>query len=233
MFKFKQFCIKQDQTAMKVGTDGVLIGAWANCTNTYTILDVGSGTGLISIMLAQRNANAKITGLEIERDAFMQSLENVEASNWSDRIKIMHTSLQDFSEQNTDKFDLIVSNPPFFENSEKATGNKRNLARHTDSLSFEILISLAEKSLAEKGKFSVIIPMDSSTKFIFLANENNLFLNRKTIIKPNYKKPAKRILLEFSRIKKQILEKELTIEIERHIYTKDYIDLTKEFYLKM
>lgn len=233
MFQFKQFFIQQDKTAMKVGTDGVLLGAWASCENVGKILDVGSGTGLISIMLAQRNAHCEIVGLEIEEDAYNQSVDNVSASPWSDRISILHDSLQKFSEGNNEKFDLIVSNPPFFSNSEKASNSKRTLARHTDRLSFEDLVFFSEKRLSSEGVFSLIIPIEVSDEFIFLANENKLFLNRKTIVHPNFIRPAKRVLLEFSRTKYPFVENSLTIEIERHIYTEEYIRLTKDFYLKM
>ncbi len=233
MFKFKQFTIKQDKTAMKVGTDGVLIGAWTNCSNAQKILDIGSGTGLISIMLAQRNENAKITGIEIEKDAFLQSLENVNASPWSDRIEIKNKSLQVFAKKNDQKFDLIISNPPFFVNSEKAPEKKRNLARHTDSLPFKTLVSLSKKLLSTNGILSVIVPINKKKEFEFLANYNNLFLQRETVVKPNFTKLPKRILLEFTKYVNNYEGNYLILEIERHVYTQEYIDLTKDFYLKM
>lgn len=232
-FKFKQFSIKQDKTAMKVGTDGVLIGAWANCSNAQKILDIGSGTGLISIMLAQRNENAEITGIEIEKDAFWQSLENVEASPWSDRIEIKHKSLQAFAEKTNKKFDLIISNPPFFENSEKAAGVKRNLARHTDSLPFKTLVQLSKKLLRSEGILSVIVPINKKKEFELFANLSDLFLKRETVVKPNITKTPKRVLLEFTSYIGNSEANFLIIEIERHIYTQEYINLTKDFYLKM
>ncbi len=233
IFKFKQFEICQNKTAMKVGTDGVLLGAWANCKSAKTILDIGSGTGLISIMMAQRNASASIVALEIEDDAYLQSVENAKASKWSSRIEIKHTSLQEFQKNTILLFDLIVSNPPFFENSQKSNSEKRNLARHTQTLTFTDLISCSANLLNTKGLFSVIIPFDSFQQFISLASENQLHLVRKTLIKPNLNKKPKRVLLEFSKSHANLTENELTIELSRHFYTPQYIELTKDFYLKM
>jgi len=233
IFKFKQFEICQDKTGMKVGTDGVLLGAWADCFAAKNILDVGSGTGLISIMLAQRNAVASIQAIEIEYDAYLQSVENANASRWKERIEVKHCSFQDFYKQCTSTFDLIVSNPPFFENSQKSDVEKRNLARHTHTLSFDELIYFSAKLLSNNGLLSVIIPYDSQLKFIHLASTSGLFLTRKTLIKPNLLKKPKRVLLEFSKQKEQFIENELTIELSRHVYTPEYIELTRDFYLKM
>ncbi len=232
-FKFKQFDICHDKTGMKVGTDGVLLGAWANCSAAQSILDIGAGTGLISIMLAQRNAVASIHAIEIEKEAFLQSVENVKASKWSDRIEIKHCSLQNFDSEIVSGFDLIVSNPPFFENSQKSEIEKRNLARHTQTLTFAELIGFSEKLLSNCGLLSVIIPFDSLTYFIDLATESKLFLVRKTLVKPNLYKKPKRVLLEFSKQNAQLIDTELTIELSRHVYTSQYIELTKDFYLKM
>ena len=230
-FKFKQFEIAQDKCAMKVGTDGVLIGAWTACNKATNILDIGCGTGLISLMLAQRNDAAVITGIEIEENAFLQSQDNFNNSKWSNRLSIIHTSLQDFSSET--KFDLIVSNPPFFTNSTQANNQYRKLARSTNSLNFKELISKSKILLSENGIFSVIIPFPRKEEFISIALENHLFLSRICSVKGAENSPVKRILMEFNNSQKTILEENLMIEKERHNYTDKYIDLCKDFYLKM
>jgi len=231
IFKFKQFEIAQNKSAMKVGTDGVLIGAWTACNKATNILDIGCGTGLISLMLAQRNDAAVITGIEIEENAFLQSQDNFNNSKWSQRLSIIHTSLQVY--QSNTKFDLIVSNPPFFSSSTKSVDSERNLARNTHTLPFKYLIEKSKALLDKNGKFIVIIPFDSKTKFCDLANNNNLFLNKICFIKGNISSPIKRIMMEFSFAKSELIKEELTIEIDRNQYTKEYISLCKDFYLKM
>ena len=216
---------------MKVGTDGVLLGALTDCKKATNILDIGCGTGLISLMLAQRNDAAVITGIEIEENAFLQSQDNFNNSKWSKRLSIIHTSLQDFSSET--KFDLIVSNPPFFTDSTQANNQYRKLARSTNSLNFKELISKSKILLSENGIFSVIIPFPRKEEFINIALENNLFLSRICNVKGTANSPVKRILMEFNNSQNTILEDNLIIEKERHNYTDKYIDLCKDFYLKM
>ncbi|MEN8137143.1 MAG: methyltransferase [Bacteroidota bacterium] len=229
-FRFKQFEIHQDKTSMKVGTDGVLLGAWTNVSNSVNALDIGSGTGLISLMLAQRS-KAYITAIEIEENAYIQTGENFNNSKWNNRLKIEHSSLQNFSPKN--KFDLIVSNPPFFNNSHKTPNENRNLARHTDSLNYSELLTFTSVNLDSNGKASFIIPNDSEKEFLQLAEQKKLYPNRITRVKGNGNSPVKRSLIELNFQKNICMENLLTIEISRHIYTQDYIDLTKDFYLKM
>ena len=216
---------------MKVGTDGVLLGALTDCKKATNILDIGCGTGLISLMLAQRNDAAVITGIEIEENAFLQSQNNFNNSKWSKRLSIIHTSLQDFSSET--KFDLIVSNPPFFTDSTQANNQYRKLARSTNSLNFKELISKSKILLSENGIFSVIIPFPRKEEFINIALENKLFLSRICNVKGTANSPVKRILMEFNNSQDTILEENLIIEKERHNYTDKYIDLCKDFYLKM
>ena len=216
---------------MKVGTDGVLIGAWTLCNNATNILDIGSGTGLISLILAQRNDAAVITGIEIEENAFLQSQDNFNNSKWSKRLSIIHTSLQDFNSEN--KFDLIVSNPPFFTDSTQANNQYRKLARSTNSLNFKELISKSKILLSENGIFSVIIPFKRKEEFISVALENNLYLRRICNVKGTVNSLVKRVLMQFNNSQNTILEESLIIEKERHQYTKEYISLCKDFYLKM
>jgi len=229
VFNFKKFSVIQEKSAMKVGTDGVLLGAWIFCEKANNILDVGCGTGLIALMLAQRNLNSNITGIEIDKTASQEAELNVRNSDWKQRISIQHTSLQQFKPQI--KFDLILSNPPFFpqNNSKKS----RDIARRTNSLSFEELIQNAVDILEEKGIFSVIIPKEYEVYFCNIAISYNLYCNRICNVKGNEIVVTKRVMLEFSFVKAKVTIECLTIEIARHQYTDAYIQLCKDFYLKM
>ena len=214
---------------MKVGTDGVLLGSWVSCKKANTILDIGCGTGLISLMLAQRNLKSKITGIEIDAIASQEAQLNVSSSNWQERIRIEHTSLQNFKPET--QFDLIVSNPPFFH--ENKAEDRRATARHTNSLSFEELIMNAANLLSVKGIFGVIIPKYSEKHFCEIARVHNLYCNRVCNVKGNDKVDVKRVMLEFSFNKAKPITEHLTIETARHQYTDAYIQLCKDFYLKM
>ena len=229
VFKFKQFSIIQEKSAMKVGTDGVLLGSWISCNTADTILDIGCGTGLITLMLAQRNKESNITGIEIDKIASQEAQENVGNSDWHERIKIEHAALQNFNAPT--QFDLIVSNPPFFP--QNKSQQSRDIARHTNRLSFEDLIDNAAKLLAKKGIFSVIIPKDSEEYFCKIAATHKLYCNRVCYIKGNEASEVKRVMMEFSITKSIVLTKHLTIERSRHNYTSKYIQLCKDFYLKM
>lgn len=231
-FKFKQFTIIQNLAAMKVGTDGVLLGAWANCTESKKILDIGTGTGLIALMLAQR-CNAIIDAIDIEENACSEAKSNVTASPWQNRINVFHTSVQDFAKQADLKYDLIVSNPPFFDNSLKAGYNERSTARHTDSLSTSELFFSVKNLLNSNGKFAVVIPTDKMQQYYSNANNNKLQCNKLLCIKPTPTKQAKRLLLEFSFNQSELEENELIVEkYGRHKYSEEYKELTKDFYLK-
>jgi tRNA1Val (adenine37-N6)-methyltransferase len=229
VFKFKEFSIIQEKSAMKVGTDGVLLGCWVSCEKANNILDIGCGTGLITLMLGQRNLIANVTGIEIEKIASQEAQLNISNSDWKERIEIKHTSLQEFTSQL--KFDLIASNPPFFP--QNKSQQSRDIARHTNTLSFEELIDNAANLLAEKGIFSVIIPKDSEEYFCKIAATHKLYCNRVCYIKGNQASEVKRVMMEFSFIKSIVLTEHLTIERSRHNYTSKYIQLCKDFYLKM
>ena len=214
---------------MKVGTDGVLLGAWAKI-GTGNILDIGTGTGLIALMLAQRTTSAKIDAIEIEPKAYQEASENFNSSNWSNRVKAHLSFIQNFIP--TKKYDYIISNPPFFIDSTKALKSDRSNARHTDTLSFSDLIDSVVRLLNPDGIFSLILPITETEQFIELAEERDLFLKRQCVVKPNTNKSPRRILMEFSFYKTNLITEELTIETEtRHQYTKEYISLTKDFYL--
>ena len=232
MFRFKQFAIRQENAAMKVGTDGALLGAWCDVSNCKNILDIGTGTGIIAMMVAQRNPIAKITALELDSNAILDATYNVENCPWSDRIKVKQTSLQEFKP--TISFDLIVSNPPFFVNSLKAETESRMKARHTDTLHFSDILVFSNENLSEKGSLSLILPFEQAEKCISAAIDYNLYLSRECVIRPVPHKEPHRKALEFSRVKKKITSENLVIETgKRHDYTKDYIALTKDFYTIM
>lgn len=229
-FRFKQFTIKQNLCAMKVGTDGVLLGAWSSIPNG-NVLDVGAGSGLISLMVAQRNVNCLIDAIDIEESAYLQTKENIKESKWNSRITAYHSSFQSFISDK--KYELIISNPPFFINATKSTNSAKNLARHTDELPFIDFIKKVKELLAKVGVLGLILPVQESLIFTELALNNNLYLNRKCWVKPNYKKEPKRVLLEFSFSEKELITETLVIETEkRHHYTKEYRNLTQDFYLK-
>ena len=230
MFRFKQFQIKQDQTAMKVGTDGVLIGAWTDTPKNGKALDIGTGTGLISIMLAQRS-DLDIDAIEIDESAFEQAKDNISNSPWPQKINLHNISLQDYTVEH--KYKLIVSNPPFFTNSHKTPSENRNLARHNDSLSFDELLQKTSNMLHNEGHASFIIPFQEEQNFIETASKHRLYPNRITRVKGNTDSPIKRSMIEFSFNHDRVNYDELIIEISRHNYTLEYIELTKEFYLKM
>jgi len=232
-FKFKQFTVQQDKCAMKIGTDAVLLGAWTQLNSPYSVLDIGAGTGVIALQIAQRSFAETIDALEIDADAFEQAVENFEASDWSDRLFCYHASLQEFTDEVEEKYDTIISNPPFYSDDFKSLNKQRDLARFSDAMPFKHLIESASKLLAEDGQFSVIIPFKEETHFIGLASKVNFFPNTILRVKGNPTSEIKRSLIEFSFHENKTKVNELIIETSRHQYTQDYINLTKDFYLKM
>jgi len=235
MFQFKQFSVQQDKTAMKVGTDGVLLGSWAPINhNPFSILDIGAGTGIIALMLAQRTNAEQIDALEIDENAYEQAVGNFENSPWADRLFCFHAGLDEFIDEPEDEYDLIVSNPPFYSEDYKTDNEQRDLARFQDAMPFEELIEAADLLLSENGIFAIILPFKEEDNFITLAKEAELYPIKITRVKGTPASATKRTLLAFSRNQIQEIEiDELTIEIDRHVYTPEYIELTKDFYLKM
>ena len=235
MFSFKKFSVQHDKTAMKIGTDGVLLGAWTPVNhNPESVLDIGTGTGIIALMIAQRSTAIQIDALEIDEDAYEQATDNFENSPWNDRLYCFHAGLDEFVEEPEDEYDLIISNPPFYSEDYKSDNEQRDLARFQDAMPFEDLIEAADLLLSEFGIFSVIIPFKEEETFISLAAEYELFPFKITRVKGNSTSEIKRSLLAFSRIEKSTIEiDELVIEIARHEYTPEYLTLTKDFYLKM
>ena len=231
-FSFKQFTVWHDKCAMKVGTDGVLLGAWTDVSNANSVLDIGTGTGLVALMIAQR-CNADIFAIEIDNNAVTQATDNKNRSPWSKRISIIQGDFKTF-ESNT-KFDVIVSNPPYFSNSLLPPDIKRSTARHTNELSYYELIEGAAELLSPRGKFSLIIPADVVDKIIGIAANFDLYPIRQTNILPKQDSLPKRVLISLSNKKNAFFVKpnDLIIELARHQYTPEYIDLTKEYYLNM
>jgi tRNA1Val (adenine37-N6)-methyltransferase len=233
-FQFKKFIIQQNKTAMKVGTDGVLLGSWAKISaKAERILDIGTGTGLIALMMGQRSTAKVVDAVELNEAAYQQAVENFKESNWSERLSCHHSSFQEFSNEMEGNYDLIVSNPPFYTSTQKTVLEDRGMARHSDYLPFSELLLGVAKLLNKKGSCAFIIPFSEQDNFIVLAEKQGLFPSRITHVKGNNESPIKRSLLQFSFVKNEILKKELVIENSRHIYTKDYIELVKDFYLKM
>lgn len=229
-FTFKEFTIYQDKCAFKVGTDGVLLGACANSENAGEILDIGTGTGLIALMLAQRS-NGQITAIEPDMGSFIQASENTARSKWSGRISVMHTDLQHFDPGK--KFDLVVSNPPYFTDSLKNPDDRKAAARHNDNLSTTELLEGVSRLLADNGLFQVIMPYAEGNVLIAESAGSGLYCNSILKIRPLPTSEVRRLIITFSRNRIHPKESFLTIEQgRRHEFTKEYINLTKDFYLK-
>lgn len=220
---------------MKIGTDGVLLGAWAPIEHhPYNILDIGTGTGIIALMLAQRSAAQQIDALEIDEEAYEQATDNFENSPWNDRLFCFHAGLDEFMEEPEDEYDLIVSNPPFHPEDYKSSNGQRDLARFQDAMPFEDLIEAADLLLSENGILALIIPFKEEEKFLNLAHDYELYPLKITRVKGTPTTEIKRSLMAFSRNEiTNFPVDELIIETARHQYTPDYIELTKAFYLKM
>lgn len=229
-FAFKKFTVYHNLCAMKVGTDGVLLGAWADIDSAKNILDIGTGSGLIALMMAQRS-EAFITGIDIDKDAVTQAKINFEASPWSNRMQAIQEDLCQFSPQQS--FDCIVSNPPFFVNSLKCADTQRNTARHNDTLTLSQLLEKVSQLLLPNGKFSIILPFEQNDTLMKTAEEQGLYPTRHTQVITRPGLPPKRSLLEFRKQPMPYDTQELVIELERHVYSKEYITLTKDFYLKI
>ena len=222
---------------MKIGTDGILLGAWSQAEQPQRILDIGTGTGLIALMMAQRFPNAVIDAVEIEPNAAEQAARNFAASPWPERLNLHHQSIQSFAASNVpDKaYSLIVSNPPWFVDSLKSNESKRNLARHTDSLSHEDLQNSVRLLLHTSGRSTVVLPFSDAASFIDSAHERNLFCRRQCLVRAKPGLSPHRILLEFETVPAEspVILQELTIENEqRHDYTESFRTFTRDFYLR-
>ena len=229
-FDFKQFRVVQKDSAFKVGTDGVLLGAWCSVEGDGMVLDIGSGTGLIALMIAQRSS-ALITAIEPDSLSAKEARLNFDSSPWSDRLQIENISLQDFKNSGK-KFDHIVSNPPYFTSSLLNDDSRVSGARHNYSLSSKQILEASSEMLNTGGKLSVILPYTEANLMIAEASDYSLYCNRMLNIKPLPGKAVKRILLEFSNISKPLTTGILVVETgKRHSYSHEYRGLTGDFYL--
>lgn len=232
MFHFKQFSIEDSKSAMKVGTDAVLLGAWVKLKGAKRILDVGTGCGIIALMLAQRTEdNVKIEGIEIDEQSLNQAQENLEETIWCNRVLFHHLSFQKFTSPY--KYDLIISNPPYFINSQLPPASHRATARHTNSLTYEELIQHSIRLLTTKGKLAVILPYEEGKKFISLASLKGLFCNRELAFFSRQEKPQERWLMEFSFDASPTQKEQLILHSKGESWSDDYKNLTKDFYLKI
>ena len=230
-FRFKQFTVYQDHCAMKVGTDGVLLGAWWELSVCSNVLDIGTGTGLIALMIAQRNAKASIDAIDIDEGCILQAKQNIIQSPFAHRVCVQQYSFRDFVQQIDKKYDLIISNPPYFQNALKPPSLSRSYARHTDTLSFYEIISERVSLLTENGRIALILPHEFKKSILAHAATVNLFAHRITNVFPLFHKPAKRLLIEFGRQEVACVEDNLIIERGRHQYTDEFKALTVDFYL--
>lgn len=231
-FQFKQFTVHQDRCAMKIGTDGVLLGAWTSINHQpQSILDLGAGTGVIALQMAQRSDAPTIDAVEIDADAYEQCAENFENSPWGDRLFCYHASAQEFAMEIDEKYDLIVSNPPFFSEDVKSPDEARNTARFADALPFEHLLACVAHLLSEQGTFSTIIPKSEEDRFLHIANENGLHVHRKCDVQGRPQAKVKRVLFEFGKQIKNPIESQLILELDRHVYSEEFKKLTAAFYL--
>lgn len=229
-FTFKRFAVEQDRCAMKVGTDGVLLGAWAQLPENAHILDIGTGTGLVALMLAQRYPNATITAVEIAPEAAQQAAENVENSPFSERIKVLCADARTLSDN--EKFDCIVCNPPYFDETLKSPDSARATARHNDLLTPYDLLQISTKLLKINGSLQLILPTATAKRVVDLAKAHTFALERATHIFPTPQSSEKRTLLHFCRgNRSEFTENSLVIELERHSYSDEYRHLTHDFYL--
>jgi tRNA1Val (adenine37-N6)-methyltransferase len=229
-FRFKQFSIAQDKCAMKVNTDGVLLGAWADVDGAETILDIGTGTGVIALMIAQRNQSAIIDGIEIDASAYEQAKENFTASNWGSRLNAHHISLQDYFPDK--KYDLIISNPPYFIDDHKAGDHLKNIAKHGISLSYIELIIGISRLLTEMGEAFIVLPIFNLAPFELLAAEEKLLVTKLTQVRAVEGKEPYLALIKLCRVKNDYSRSTITIQNSQGEFTSGYKELTREFYLK-
>lgn len=237
-FRFKQFSIWHDQCAMKVNTDGILLGAWTELKTEKNIADIGTGTGLIALMLAQKaeqqTLGSKFTAIEIDQAAAEQAKFNVAQSNWGNDIEVTCQSFQSFDMENTTKFDLLVSNPPYFSDSLQAPDKSRNLARHNQGLSFQDLLMHSKEISTSRATFNLILPCNEATKLLQLAKQYDWHLSHHCKVATVTGKAATRSLISLSRqIPPACLESELTIRNKDNSYHSGFIALCKDYYLFM
>jgi tRNA1Val (adenine37-N6)-methyltransferase len=231
-FRFKYFTIYQDKCAMKVGTDAVLLGSWVQPGSAKRILDIGTGTGILAIMLAQKSS-AQLDAIDIDEGAFMQARENAKISPWYNRIRTFKESFQNFAANATEKYDLIVTNPPYFHEATKPAEEARIQARHSDLLPFHELIAGVKKILLPEGRFCIILPFKEGMEFIDLAHRNGLFCHHLLRVKTRSDKPEKRILMDFDLHYGLIRDEVIIIREDETHYSREYEAFTSDYYISL
>ena len=229
-FQFKEFNIQQHKSAMKVGTDSIVLGSWVQVTEEESILDIGTGTGLLSLMLAQRSDAEIIDAIEIESNTFEETVSNFENSPWGNRLFCYHSSIQRFSLEIDDKYDLIIANPPYFEPYKNNSISAKSTARQTHLLDYKTLLENTKLLLSDVGICAFIIPFDKEVSFIELAKKTGLFTQRITHVKDTEIANFKRSLLQFGLKNTSIETTELVLKNEDKSYSNAFIELTKDFY---
>lgn len=231
-FKFKQFTIRQDRCAMKVGTDGVILGAWTAIDGTVRVLDIGTGTGLLALMLAQRSEILTVNALELDRDTALQAEQNVAGSNFCDRISVLNADFRTYDPGKGVSYDLVICNPPYFSASKKPFNRERSLARHTDTLSLKGLFTGSASLLSARGRLSIIVPAEGYAMAVEDADRAGLYPARILYVHPLPDADPKRVCIEFSRKEQAFLTEKIVLETgQRHAWTESYRMLTKDFYL--
>jgi tRNA1Val (adenine37-N6)-methyltransferase len=230
-FYFKQFKVEDGRSTMKVGTDAVLLGVVADIVNAGNILEIGTGCGVISLILSQRT-QSRIDAIEIDEESVIQAKENARNSPWKDRINVIHNSLQDFTQKSVEKYDLVISNPPFFSRSLKSVHEKRNISRHDDLLSFNELIKGSLELMLPDASLWIILPVNESREFIQKSGKSGLFVHY--ILKIVHKKGREfeRVILKLMQTNpEKVTEETLVIRNVNDSFTNEYIELTKDFYI--
>jgi len=235
IFRFKQFEVRQDLCTMKVNSDGVLLGAWADVAEADSILDIGAGSGVVGLMLAQKRPAAKIVGVEIDDCSCQQATINFENSPWKNNLEIIESGIQDFGKNANRKFDHIVSNPPFFSGGTLSDNQPKNVVRHTVKMSHGDLLLAIRRLLSDEGKCSIILPVIEGLRFMEIVERYSFYITRKTVMRPREGKPLERILFEFSKKEHgEVKEQELVMYAGKEKeYTKAYKAITKDYYLNL
>ena len=229
-FSCKQFTISQKNSALKLGTDAILLGALTNFKNPSNILDIGTGTGILALMMAQKYT-CPIHAIDIDLGAYTDANYNIAQSIWKDRISCEHISLEEFTNNYTQHFDGIICNPPFFTNSLLSEQSNKNIARHTISLSPLSLMNCVKKIITKTGKFSIIIPISEKDLFLEDALKMDFYITSEIEISPYYNSQSNRIILEFSQTWVPLKKQSISIRESQHVYSKEFKEITKDFYL--
>ncbi len=229
-FQFKQFKVEDNLSSMKVGTDAVLLGSWIPAKDMLYTLEIGCGSGVISLMLAQK-MKSFITAIDIDADSVKQAQSNFEHSKWNHQLQAVHTSLQDLQKRKTYKFDIVISNPPYFNNSLNSPYKNKTLSKHTNTLSYTELAKGIKYFLKKDGKAYLILPYTEAQDFIRIMKRYKLFLNQELLIAPKQDKAANRIIMEFSFLKSELSSGKLYLREENDQFSESYKSLCKEYYL--